>query len=52
MKITPRTELVLTLFLFSLMGMFFGAVLIGWLTGCGEHYVDANGVTHNYECFK
>lgn len=43
---------VVTLVLFGLLGLLFGAVLIGWATGCGEHYVDANGVTHNYECFK
>lgn len=40
-----------TLILFSLLGLLFGAVLIGWATGCGEHYVDINGTTHQYECY-
>ena len=40
-----------TLVLFSLLGLLFGAVLIGWATGCGEHYVDINGTTHQYECY-
>ena len=46
-----RNDLLALLF-FAVAGLFFGTVLVGWATGCGEHYVDANGVTHNYECFK
>lgn len=38
--------------LLCVAGLFFGAVLYGWLAGCGEHYVDVNGITHTYECFK
>ncbi len=41
-----------SLVFFAVAGLFFGAVLVGWLSGCGEHYVDINGVTHNNECFK
>lgn len=25
-------------------------LLIEWMAGCGETYVDANGVRHQYEC--
>lgn len=29
----------------------FGAViLIEWMAGCGETYIDAKGVRHQYEC--
>ena len=29
---------------------FFVYLLLEWASGCGEHYVDANGVTHVQEC--
>lgn len=25
-------------------------VLVEWLAGCGETYIDANGTRHAYEC--
>lgn len=25
-------------------------LLVEWAAGCGESYVDANGVRHQYEC--
>ena len=25
-------------------------VLVEWMAGCGETYVDANGVRHQHEC--
>jgi len=25
-------------------------LLVEWMAGCGETYVDANGVRHQYEC--
>jgi len=25
-------------------------VVLEWAAGCGETYVDADGVTHQYEC--
>jgi hypothetical protein len=28
----------------------FAIVLIEWFAGCGETYVDADGVRHHYEC--
>ena len=31
----------------SLLG---AVLLIEWMAGCGESYVDANGVRHQYEC--
>lgn len=33
-----------------LMASFFAVLLIEWLAGCGETYIDAKGVTHQYEC--
>jgi hypothetical protein len=50
MKLT-RSD-VAALVLFGLLGALLGVTLFGWLSGCGEHYVDINGVTHQYECFK
>jgi hypothetical protein len=29
---------------------FLAVVLIEWMAGCGESYVDANGVRHMNEC--
>jgi len=29
---------------------FFAFMLIEWMAGCGETYIDANGVRHQYEC--
>lgn len=29
---------------------FFVYLMIEWASGCGEHYVDANGVSHANEC--
>jgi hypothetical protein len=52
MKKTMTKSDVWSMLFFAMAGLLFGAVLIGWLSGCGEHYVDINGVSHNYECFK
>lgn len=49
MKMT-RSD-VAALVLFGLLGALFGVTLVGWASGCGEHYVDINGTTHQYECF-
>lgn len=43
---------VTALVLFGLLGALFGVTLFGWAAGCGEHYVDINGKTHQYECFE
>lgn len=29
---------------------FLAAMLIEWMAGCGETYVDSKGVRHRYEC--
>jgi len=33
-----------------LFSAFFAFMLIEWMAGCGETYIDANGVRHQYEC--
>jgi len=38
------------LFLAIVINLFLGYVLLQWFSGCGEHYIDAAGVTHKYEC--
>ena len=38
---------VLLMFLFS---AFTTLLVVEWLVGCGETYVDAKGVRHPYEC--
>jgi len=40
----------LALVLWLCMGAFFALVLVEWAAGCGETYIDANGVTHQNEC--
>lgn len=40
----------LVVVLWSSMMTFFAVLLIEWMAGCGESYVDANGVRHQYEC--
>lgn len=40
----------LALLLFLMAGIFLGVIVIEWMAGCGESYVDANGVRHQYEC--
>lgn len=32
---------------FAVLG---AGVLIEWMAGCGETYIDAKGVRHEYEC--
>jgi hypothetical protein len=36
--------------LMIIFAMFMVVVLIEWAAGCGETYIDANGVRHAYEC--
>jgi hypothetical protein len=33
-----------------LLLMFIAALMVEWAVGCGETYIDANGVTHHHEC--
>jgi hypothetical protein len=36
--------------LMLLIAVFFAVMLTEWLAGCGESYIDAKGVRHQYEC--
>jgi hypothetical protein len=36
--------------LIPVLGGLFAVLLIEWVAGCGESYVDAYGVRHQYEC--
>lgn len=38
---------VLLMFLFS---AFTTLLVVEWLVGCGESYIDSKGVSHPYEC--
>lgn len=31
-------------------GGLLGLLILEWMAGCGETYVDAKGVRHQYEC--
>ena len=50
----PLWKRALTLFVTTiatlLMVALFAVLLIEWMAGCGETYIDANGVRHQYEC--
>lgn len=38
-------------FLFTgLLGVFFALLLLEWMAGCGETYVDSKGVRHANQC--
>lgn len=45
-------QMLLEIVLLSIFGLFLMFVFYGWLSGCGEHYIDANGISHVYECMK
>lgn len=34
----------------ALLGLVFGMLLLEWVAGCGETYIDATGTRHHYEC--
>ena len=44
------SEKVFATLLFAMLGVLLAVVLIEWLAGCGEHYIDANGITHQHQC--
>jgi len=44
--VTTLMAVALILLLIAL----FAITLVEWAAGCGETYVDANGVRHQYEC--
>jgi hypothetical protein len=43
-------ERLLTFVMVVIFGIAIGVLLLEWLAGCGETYVDAYGVRHQYEC--
>jgi hypothetical protein len=28
----------------------FSYLIVEWLSGCGEHYIDSKGISHEYSC--
>lgn len=43
-------ELIMGVIGMIAFGAFLAVLVIEWMAGCGETYVDANGVRHQYEC--
>ncbi len=43
-------NLFVTAIAFLLIGGAFAVLFIEWMAGCGETYIDAKGVRHQYEC--
>lgn len=41
---------VLNLALASLIGIALALLLMEWMVGCGETYIDSKGVSHAYAC--
>lgn len=41
---------LLEFILVVVFGILFGMLILEWMAGCGETYVDANGVRHQNEC--
>ena len=41
---------LLSALMMVLFAVFLAVLVIEWMAGCGESYVDANGVRHQYEC--
>ncbi len=35
---------------FAVLGAVFLLIVLEWLSGCGETYIDANGERHAHEC--
>lgn len=46
----PLRDQILCCLVFAALGVLMAGVLIEWAAGCGEHYIDAAGVTHQNEC--
>jgi hypothetical protein len=36
--------------LMSLAGILLAVLMLEWMAGCGEHYIDAKGITHQNQC--
>jgi hypothetical protein len=41
---------IVTIALGCLFGILGAMLLVEWAAGCGETYIDANGLTHMYGC--
>jgi len=35
----------------AVLGTIFAVIAVAWVSGCGESYIDAQGVRHMYECY-
>jgi len=46
----PLLRWVGSAILMVLFSAFVAVLFIEWLAGCGETYIDAKGVRHQYEC--
>lgn len=50
----PLWKRALTLFATAIATLvivgLFTVLIVEWMAGCGETYIDANGVRHQYEC--
>lgn len=47
---TPWWQHVINVLAVLAFAVLFAVVVIEWMAGCGESYVDANGVRHQHEC--
>ena len=41
---------ILNLMLATLIGLALALLLMEWMVGCGETYIDSKGVSHKNEC--
>jgi len=44
------TEVILTMLGTLAFSAFLAVMLLEWMAGCGETYIDANGNRHAHEC--
>lgn len=50
-RFMPRiVSILMSVLLALIMAGFFAVLLVEWMAGCGETYVDAKGQRHQYEC--
>lgn len=43
-------EKIVAVLIFAALGVVMAGVLIEWLAGCGEHYIDVSGKVHQNQC--
>jgi hypothetical protein len=36
--------------LMAIAGILLAVLMLEWMAGCGEHYIDAKGITHQNQC--